>query len=351
MLNRWIVFVRVIISDFFSNNCPYMAAGIAYWTLFSAFPLSLAAVSLLGFANPTSIEQEEMVARIIEQIPVSGDYVLDLVERVAEARGALSFVAVLGLLVSGSAVFAAIRKGINHAWHVTRPHPFFIGRGIDLLMLVFVGLLALIAGTNLVGLVARGASSIWFVGEPVVSVGFDLGLLAASFIVLAILYRFVPYTEVEWRDVWLGALVGSLMAYVVRVAFSGFLINVNEFNLIYGSLGGADGPAGVGLPLRDVPGVGRGGLLHLQPCLWLPKGDELLHRTPSALRPEPQPNQPTWLRRPSWQLDNPLPPQTAVAVRIGRILKSAYLTNRRSIIVELLQRYLPSVRPNWTVQL
>ena len=237
MLNRWIVFVRVIISDFFSNNCPYMAAGIAYWTLFSAFPLSLAAVSLLGFANPTSIEQEEMVARIIEQIPVSGDYVLDLVERVAEARGALSFVAVLGLLISGSAVFAAIRKGINHAWHVTRPHPFFIGRGIDLLMLVFVGLLALIAGTNLVGLVARGASSIWFVGEPVVSVGFDIGLLAASFIVLAILYRFVPYTEVEWRDVWLGALVGSLMAYVVRVAFSGFLINVNEFNLIYGSLG------------------------------------------------------------------------------------------------------------------
>ena len=237
MLNRWIIFIRVIISDFFSNNCPYMAAGIAYWTLFSAFPLSLAAVSLLGFANPTSIEQEEMVARIIEQIPVSGDYVLDLVERVAEARGALSFIAVLGLLISGSAVFAAIRKGINHAWHVTRPHPFFIGRGIDLLMLVFVGLLALIAATNLVGLVGRGASNIWFVGEPLISVGFDLGLLVASYFILAILYRFVPYTEVEWRDIWLGALVGALMAYGVRVAFSGFLINVNEFNLVYGSLG------------------------------------------------------------------------------------------------------------------
>ena len=237
MLNRWIIFIRVIISDFFSNNCPYMAAGIAYWTLFSAFPLSLAAVSLLGFANPTSIEQEEMVARIIEQIPVSDDYVLDLVERVAEARGALSFIAVLGLLISGSAVFAAIRKGINHAWHVTRPHPFFIGRGIDLLMLVFVGLLALIAATNLVGLVGRGASNIWFVGEPLISVGFDIGLLVASYFILAILYRFVPYTEVEWRDVWLGALVGALMAYGVRVAFSGFLINVNEFNLVYGSLG------------------------------------------------------------------------------------------------------------------
>ncbi len=237
MRNRWVIFIRVIISDFFSNNCPYMAAGIAYWTLFSVFPLSLAGVSLLGYANPTSEQQEQMVERIIEQIPVSADYVLDLVERVAEARGALSVVAVGGLLVSGSAVFAAIRKGINHAWHVTRPHPFFIGRGIDLLMLVFVGLLALIAATNFIGIIATGASNIWFVGEPLVNFGFDMALVVASFVILAILYRYVPYTEVEWRDVWLGALLGALMAYFVRLAFSGFLINVNEFNLVYGSLG------------------------------------------------------------------------------------------------------------------
>ena len=237
MRNRWVIFVRVVIADFFSNNCPYMAAGIAYWTLFSVFPLSLAAVSLLGYVIATPESQERMVERIIEQIPVSADYVLDLVERVAEARGALSLVAVVGLLISGSAVFAAIRKGINHAWHVTRPHPFFIGRGIDMLMLVFVGLLALIAATNLIGLVARGAEDIGFVAEPLVSFAIDMGLVAASFIVLAVLYRFVPYTEVEWRDVWLGALLGAFMAYGVRLAFSGFLINVNEFNLVYGSLG------------------------------------------------------------------------------------------------------------------
>ncbi len=237
MRNRWVIFVRVVISDFFSNNCPYMAAGIAYWTLFSIFPLSLAAVSLLGYVISTPEEQQEMVSRIIKQVPVSADYVLNLVQRVSETRGALSIFALIGLLVSSTAVFAAIRKGINHAWHVTRPHPFFVGRGIDMLMLLFVGLLAIIAGTNLIGLVARGAAVIWFVEEPLINLGFDLALLIASFIVLAVLYRFVPYTEVEWRDVWLGALVGSLMAYGVRLAFSGFLINVNEFNLVYGSLG------------------------------------------------------------------------------------------------------------------
>ena len=104
-------------------------------------------------------------------------------------------------------------------------------------MLLFTGLLALIAATNLIGLIARGVSTIGPVSETLINLGFDLGLLAASFLILAVLYRFIPYTQVQWRDVWLGALVGAVMAYGVRLAFSGFLINVNEFNLVYGSLG------------------------------------------------------------------------------------------------------------------
>ena len=234
---RWIMFTRVVVADFFTNNCPYMAAGIAYWTLFSIFPLSLAGVSILGFVNSTSAEQERMVARIIEQIPVSADYVLDLVERVAEARGALSTIAILGLLLSSTAVFSAIRKGINHAWHVSRPHPFFIGRGIDLLMLIGVAVLALITASNLAGLVSRGASTVWFVEEPLINLGLEAGLLAVTFALLALLYRYVPNTQVTWRDIWLGAAVGACMMYLVRLAFSGFLINVGEFNLVYGSLG------------------------------------------------------------------------------------------------------------------
>ncbi|MCY4625287.1 MAG: YihY/virulence factor BrkB family protein [Chloroflexi bacterium] len=237
MRNRWILFIRVVVADFFSNNCPYMAAGIAYWTLFSIFPFSLAGVSILGYINSTSAEQERMVERIIANIPVSADYLLDLVQRVAEARGALSTIAILGLFLSSTAVFSAIRKGVNHAWHVTKPHPFFIGRGIDLLMLVGVALLALMAATNLVGLFSWGASTIWFVDEPLINLGLEAGLLVLTFAVFAVLFRYVPNTQVTWRDVWLGAMVGSVMTHLVRLAFSGFLINVGEFNLVYGSLG------------------------------------------------------------------------------------------------------------------
>ena len=130
------MFTQVVVTDFMRNNCPYIAAGIAYWTLFSLFPLSLAGISILGYTNSTPEEQSRMVEGIIEHIPVSTDYLLDIVSSVAQSRGTLSTIAIIGLVFSGTAVFSAVRKGINHAWHVGQPHYFLIERAIDLLMLL-----------------------------------------------------------------------------------------------------------------------------------------------------------------------------------------------------------------------
>ena len=150
-----VLFFRVVLTDFMRNNCPYIAAGIAYWTLFSLFPLSLVGLSILSYSNSTPVEQTRMVEGIIEHIPVSKEYLLDIVSSVAEARGSLSTIAIAGLLFSGTAVFSAVRKGINHAWHVGQPHYFFLERAIDILMLIGVALLALSAAvlsTNVLGL-------------------------------------------------------------------------------------------------------------------------------------------------------------------------------------------------------
>ena len=54
------------LTDFTRNNCPYVAAGIAYWTLFSLFPLALAAISVLGFLYSTPEEQSRIVEGIIK---------------------------------------------------------------------------------------------------------------------------------------------------------------------------------------------------------------------------------------------------------------------------------------------
>ncbi|MEE2656670.1 MAG: YihY/virulence factor BrkB family protein [Chloroflexota bacterium] len=236
-----ILFTRVVLTDFMRNNCPYIAAGIAYWALFSLFPLCLVGISILSYSNSSPEEQTSMVEGIIEYIPVSADYLLDLVSGVAESRGTLSTIAIAGLLFSGTAVFSAVRKGINHAWHVSQPHYFFLERAIDILMLAGVGLLALFAAilsTNVLGLAPFEETSVWLFQGPIGKVFLETGVLAATFGILLLLYRYVPNTSVKWEDTWFGALIGALVFHGVRIGFSWYVTNFGNFNVVYGSLAG-----------------------------------------------------------------------------------------------------------------
>ena len=231
---------QVALTDFFRNNCPYMAAGIAYWTLFSLFPLALAGIAILGFMYPSPEEQRPIVEGIVKLVPVSVDYLADLIDDVVRARGTLGVLAIIGLLWTGTAVFSAVRKGINHAWHVRLPHYFLLERAIDFGMLLGVALLALSLvafTTNAFGLATLSISPDGVVGTIVGKILLEIVVLAVTFGVFMLLYRYVPNAKVSWRDTWLGALVGAVLFQGVRVGFSWFAANFGSFALVYGSLG------------------------------------------------------------------------------------------------------------------
>ena len=239
MAQRYLTLVRSVFRDFSSNNGSYMAAGIAYWTLFSLFPLALAGISILGFFYPTPQKQEKIIDRIIQLIPVSGDYLAELINNLERARGVLGLLAIIGLLFSGAKVFAAIRRGINHVWDTDTSHSFMLARAIDFFMLLAaVALIAvvLIFGTmipgffSFVGLAAGVGGVVLQIFQEILVWGFTFG-------VFLLLYRYIPSTKVRWRDTWLGALVGTLLFHVVRIGFTWFVTHAEGFNIVYGSLG------------------------------------------------------------------------------------------------------------------
>ena len=168
------------------------------------------------------------------------DYLSRLIEDVSRARGTLGGLAVVGLLWTGMAVFAAVRKGINHAWHIGMPHYFLLERFIDLVMLLGVAVLALVQvalTTDLLGLsgvveIAQ-ESGIWVVFKIL----FELIALLMTFGAFLLLYRYVPNTKVLWRDIWIGALVGSVLFQAVRLGFAWFISGAGTLDVVYGSLG------------------------------------------------------------------------------------------------------------------
>ena len=240
MPGRVLAMFVVALRDFTRNNCPYMAAGIAYWTLFSLFPLALAGVAMLGFLYTSPEDQAGVVQGIIGLVPVSADYLTGLIIEVSRARGTLGALAVVGLIWGGTAVFSSVRKGINHSWHIRQPHNFILERTIDFVMLLGVMLLAFILvifTTNVIGLATFAAPPSWLGGQTVGKILLEFVGLLTTCGVLMLLYRYVPNTRVEWRDVWPGAVMGGTMFYGVRVGFTWFASSFGNFNLVYGSLG------------------------------------------------------------------------------------------------------------------
>ena len=246
MRRKVLQMVKIGATDFARSNSPHVAAGIAYWGLFSLFPLSLAGISVLGYIYPNPEDQGSIIEGIVKLVPVSVDYLADLIAEVTRARGTLGGLAIVGLLWTGTAVFSAVRKGINHTWHIGRPHFFLLERAIDLAMLLWVALLAFIQvaiATNLFGLASipdadpgnygAGGSVFW----PVFKVLSELFALGITFGMFLLLYRYVPNTKVVWGDLWVGAAVGATLFQGVRIGFAWFLSNFGQFNLVYGSLG------------------------------------------------------------------------------------------------------------------
>ena len=236
-------FIKDVVNEFLTDNCPHLSASISYYLLFSIFPLTLALVSVLGFLSTSPQTEARLIEAIGNLIPVSNDFLTDTIQDVTSTRGATGLVATIGLLWGGSSVFNAIRKSLNTAWGIRIPRPFFVERAMELAMIVGAGLLLLLSlGVTTAMTVVRryslvfGGSSL-FNGDAFWNAVLILLSVALSFVTFLLLYKFIPNTKVRWGDVWGGALLAAVGFEVTKQVFVWYATNFAHYNLIYGSVG------------------------------------------------------------------------------------------------------------------
>ena len=240
LLFRFIVLCKDTVNDFLGKNCPHLAAAIAFYAFFSLFPLVLALVSALGFFLGSRSAQAELAQDIGALVPVSEQLVTSTIQGVVQARAITGVIGILGLFWAGSAVFGAIRKGVNTAWGIREPRPFLRERLLDLSLMFGAGLLILLSvfTTAILGFFQE-LSDLWF---PGLASGGDfiweqLARLippVLTFVTFLILYRMLPNTRVRVREAWLGAMVATIAFEVVKNGFVWYARSYASYNLVYG---------------------------------------------------------------------------------------------------------------------
>jgi membrane protein len=203
---------RALVSKFYADRGPHLAAMVAYFALLSFVPLTFLALSLLGLVHRADAS-DFLIKELSRAFPSSSlQSILSLVHQVQDNAATLGIVGGVALLWSSLSLFSALESAFNIVYG--RPNrPFLKGKGIaDVVMLATVTTLfvSLVIGALGVEVVKRYAPG--FAGSSGVAyvLSIAVSLLGVFVFVLAI-YRVLTNAPVTVRDVLPGAVMAAIL--------------------------------------------------------------------------------------------------------------------------------------------
>jgi membrane protein len=231
---------------FAEDDGATMAASIAYYALFSSFPLLLLMLTF-GSSVLASPDVQQVAIDLVERyVPAASELVLDNIGQVVRARNTVGVLALIGLFWSASGVFGAIYRAVNRAWGHGLPGSFWRRRLYGLAMILGVGglFLATTVYSTAISFV-RGWRVPILGWQPFADAGVGrlfgwlsaLVPLLASVTIFCLVYRTVPRVSVTWREVWPGGVAAGLIWEGAKQLFTWYLGNFARYSLIYGSVG------------------------------------------------------------------------------------------------------------------
>jgi membrane protein len=220
-----------------NHDVGQRAAGVAYYSILSIFPLFLGLIAIFGFFLPSVNLQGELLKFVGNNIPGATSIVKENIAGVIKLRGVMSILSIIILFWGASALFSAISLAINRAWNITKYRHFFIRKASELGMVFGTGILFLLSlGASAIITVIGGVFNL---PETDMSTVYMIGRLIAfllMFAVFLLLYKLVPNTKTYWRYIWPGALLATVLFELARILFIFYLENFANYQIIYGSI-------------------------------------------------------------------------------------------------------------------
>jgi membrane protein len=213
------------------------AAAIAYFALFSLFPLTLLSIFIASF-NLGPLMDQQLILQKLEFIAPALSLLLGKnIDEIIRARGPVTGFALIGLIWSASTIFYTFTQTLNEIWGIKRRRAVWKRRGLAILfVLTFVGpalFLASFASSMIANL------RTWL-PDQIIPLGGGISLVIAillDVILFMVLYILLPHGTSTWREILPGAIGAGLLWELAKKAFLLFVSTyISVSNLVYGSV-------------------------------------------------------------------------------------------------------------------
>jgi len=230
-------------SKWSSAKGPRLGAALAYYAIFSIPPIMIIALGVLGFfysGNVADRLQTQLGTLIGAD---TAQTFLSAVQTSRQSGGLIAGLVGLGILFFGATgVFIELQDGLNTIWGVKpkeegikglirgRFTSFTMVLGICFLLLVSLIVTALVAALSerFVSMIPGGEA-----------LGHILEMTASFAVVtmlFAMIFKMLPDVEIRWRDVWIGAVVTSLL-FTIGKLLIGMYLGKAAIGSAYGAAG------------------------------------------------------------------------------------------------------------------
>lgn len=228
------------------NDGVELAGYLTFLTLLALFPFLVLIVAAAGFAG-----QGEVGTRFIELLitHMPDEAVVAIRPRVDEIMSGppqgLLTISILGAIWTSSSAVEGMRTVLNRAYQVSNPPTYVLRRLMSILQLViFTFVLLLVMLCIVISPLILTQLQSW-INTPISpdlaqvwnQILFYLGAVLL-FLVVASLYYFLPNIKQKLLCVAPGAALVVVLWLAGAAGFSFYIANVDQVNVIYGSLGG-----------------------------------------------------------------------------------------------------------------
>ena len=225
--------IKESVAQWSEDYAPSMGAALAYYTIFSIAPLLVIAIAVAGFVFGADAARGEIFAQLRGLVGDEGAVAIQGLVKSASETGKGTFAAVAGvvtLLLGATTVFGELQSDLDRIWDAPKSDESGIrgllrGRLLSFGMILGIGFLLLVSLVLSAALAALARFwDSWFEG-------WELVLQAVNFVVsfvivtglFALIYKLLPRVKIGWMDVWVGAIVTSLLFSVGKLLIGLYL--------------------------------------------------------------------------------------------------------------------------------
>jgi membrane protein len=231
-------------TEWLDDNVPRLGAALSYYTVFSIAPLIIIAITIAGLVFNNAHEQ--VMGEIKGLVGENGSDAINSMMDAAQKPDRSVIATALGfvtLLFGAAGVFIQLKDAMNTVWNVPPAKAgglwkFVRKYFVSFSMVLGLGFLLLVSLVLSAGLSFLGTYLEQFLPGmgptmKILSFVVSFGIISCLF---AVLFKFLPDTKVSWNDVWVGAVLTSLL-FTVGKFLLGFYFAKSDIASAYGTVG------------------------------------------------------------------------------------------------------------------